>query len=127
MPVLLRDMACLKEVHSNVHIAFFSATQWQKISLMELDESQQHSIEFLKEDSRTKGLYGQQEEKEIIELSKPEVMRDMGEFKNASLSVLKKDVSLEYPESSVAKHKKFLNYPKALHSRVKERTVVNPY
>ena len=38
---------------------------------MALDQSQEHRIKFLKEDSGTKGLYGQQEEKEIIELSKP--------------------------------------------------------
>ena len=40
-------------------------------SLMALDQSQEHSIKFLKEDSGAKGLYGQQEEKEVIELSKP--------------------------------------------------------
>ena len=41
---------------------------------MELDQSQQHSIKFLKEDSGAKGRYGQKEEKEMLELSKPEVL-----------------------------------------------------
>jgi len=40
---------------------------------MALDQSQKHSIKFLKKDSGTKGFCGQQEEKEVIELSKSEV------------------------------------------------------
>ena len=42
---------------------------------MALDQSQEHSIKFLKENSEAKGLYGQPEEKEVIALSKPEVLR----------------------------------------------------
>jgi len=33
-------------------------------------------------DSGAKGLYGQQEEKEVIELSKPEVLRVNSEFES---------------------------------------------
>ena len=37
-------------------------------------------------DGGTRGLYGQQEEKEIIEVSKPEVLRVIEEFETASIS-----------------------------------------
>ena len=47
----------------------------KRFSLMALDQSQEQSIKFLKEDSGTKSLYGKQEEKQVIELSKPEVLR----------------------------------------------------
>ena len=46
----------------------------KKFSLMALDQSQEHNIKFMKEDSGAKGLYGQQEEKLVIELSKAEVL-----------------------------------------------------
>ena len=58
----------------------------KKSSLMTLDQSQEHSIRFLKEDIGAKGLYGQQESKEVIELSKPEVQRVIGEFECACFS-----------------------------------------
>ena len=51
----------------------------KKFSMVALDQSHEHSIKFLKEDSGAKGLYGQQEEKEVIELSKPEALRVISE------------------------------------------------
>jgi hypothetical protein len=131
MPVFLRDMTCLPDVHPSAHEAYveskFVVQRSGKFSLIALDQSQEHSIKFLKEDSGTKGLYGQQEEKEVIELSKPEVLRGMEEFENASLSVSKTNISLEHPESSLAEQKRFLNDLKALLSLVMEGTVVNPF
>ncbi|CAL8338996.1 unnamed protein product [Boreogadus saida] len=64
------DMANLPDTHPAVHEAFMKgkfAVQRgdKKISLMALDQSQEHSIKFLKEDSGSKGLYAKQEEKEI--------------------------------------------------------------
>ena len=44
---------------------------------MALDNSQEHSSKFLKENSEAKGLYGQQEEKDVIELSKRQVLRNI--------------------------------------------------
>lgn len=92
MPVFLKDMAHLPEVHPSIHEAFLAGKcvvqrSNKKFSLMVLGQSQEHSIKFLKEDSGTKGLYGQQQEKEVIELSKPEVLRVMDEFENASLCI----------------------------------------
>ena len=123
IPVFLKDMAALPEIHPSVHEAFVEGKfvvqcSDKMFSLMALDQSQEHSIKFLKEDSGTKGLYGQQEEKEVIELSKPEVLNVMVEFENVSLSASNKDVSLLFPESSVAEQKKFLQDLKALLSLV---------
>ena len=68
MPVFLKDMARLPEVHPTVHAAFMEGSFVvhrgdKKASLMALDQSQENSIQSLKEDSGPKGLYGQQEEK----------------------------------------------------------------
>jgi len=89
--VFLRDMALLPETHPSVHEAFMAGKFVmqrgdKKSSLVALDKSQEHSIQFLKEDSGAKGLYGQQESKEVIELSKPEVLRAIDEFECACFS-----------------------------------------
>ena len=42
---------------------------------MALDQSQEDCIKFLKGGGGTRELYGQQEEKEVAELSKPEVLK----------------------------------------------------
>ncbi len=85
---------------------FVAQRSGKKFSLMALDQSQEHSIKFLKEDSGTKGLYGQPDEKDIIELSKPEVMRIIDEFENA-ISPSNKVVAAEHPQSSDAEQNKF--------------------
>ena len=69
----------------------------KKFSLMALDQSQEHSIKFLKEDSGAKGSYGQQEEKEVIELSKAEVLRLKDEFESACFLASDKQVNIEHP------------------------------
>ena len=81
----------------------------------------------MKEDSGIKGLYGQQEEKDVIELSKPEVLRVIEKFENVSLSTANKEISLEHPESSIAEQKKFLWNLKAVLSLVNEGTIINPF
>ncbi|KAJ8403174.1 hypothetical protein AAFF_G00353910 [Aldrovandia affinis] len=72
-------------------------------------------------------LYGQHEEKEIIELSKPEVLWAIDEFEGACFSASSNKESLEHPESSAAEQKKFLNHLKALCDLVKDDKVVNPF
>ena len=99
----------------------------KKSSLMALDQNQKHSIQFMKEDNGAKGLYGQQESKEVIELSKPEVLRAIGEFECACFSASTPNESFEHPESSVAEQKKFIKHLNALCDLVKEGTVVNPF
>ena len=58
---------------------------------MALDQSQEHSIKFFKQDSGAKGLYGQPEEKEVIELSKSEVLRSIDEFEREPVSLLQRN------------------------------------
>ena len=78
-------MERLPQIHPTVHDAFMEGKFVvqrgdKKFSMMALDQSHEHSINFLKEDSGAKGLYGQQREKEVIELSKPEVLRVITEL-----------------------------------------------
>ena len=61
MSVFLKDMARLPETHPSIHEAFMEGKFVvqrgdKKFSLMALDQSQEHSIQFLKEDSGAKGL-----------------------------------------------------------------------
>ena len=58
MPVILHDMKHLPEIHPSVHDSFIQGKfvfqrSNKKFSLMALDQSQEHSIKFLKEDGGT--------------------------------------------------------------------------
>ena len=60
-PVFLKDVACLPDTHPSVHEAFMEGKfvvqrSDKKFCLMALDQSQEHRINFLKEDSGAKGL-----------------------------------------------------------------------
>jgi hypothetical protein len=89
----MRDMTCLKEVHSSVHEAFLEEKfvvhrNGKTFSLMALDENQEHRIEFLKEDSGTKGVVSMNNKRKKRLLNSPkQVLGVMEEFENASLSV----------------------------------------
>ena len=85
------------------------------------------SIKFLKEDSGAKGLYGQQGQKEVIELSKPEVLRVISEFENVFYTKSNAKDSLEHPESSAAEQNKFLKHLKVMCDLASEGKVVNPF
>jgi len=131
-PVFLKDMGRLPQIHPTVHEAFMEGKFVvqrgdKKFSMMALDQSHEHSIKFLKEDSGAKGLYGQQEEKEVIELSKPEVLRVISEFESASNPESNTKDSLEHPESSAAEQNKFLKHLKAMCDLANEGQVVNPF
>ena len=74
LPVFLRNMMQLPETYPSVHDAFMEGKFVvqhgdMKFLLMALDENQEHSIKFLKEDSGAKGIYGRQEKKVVIYLS----------------------------------------------------------
>ena len=99
----------------------------KKSSLTAPDQSQEHSIQFLKEDSGAKGLCGQQESKEVIELSKPEILRSIDEFECVCFSASTPNESLEHTESSVAEQKKIIKHLNALSDLVKEGTLVIPF
>ena len=64
VPVFLKDMANLSNTHPEVHEAFMEGKFVVQrgdnfFSLIALDQSQEHSIKFLKEDIGSKGLYAQ--------------------------------------------------------------------
>ena len=86
--VFLRDMVQLPSTHPDVHEAFQNGLfvvqrSNKKFATMALDQSQEHCVKYLKDGSGTKGLYGQQSEQEMIELSRPEVMRLLDEFESS--------------------------------------------
>ena len=91
---------------------------------MALDQSQEHSIKFLKEDGRAKGLYGQQEEK-VIELSKSEVLMAIDEFERSCFCDTNNKEFFEHPKSFAAEQNKFLNDLKALSNPVKGDSTSN--
>ena len=72
--VFLRDMTQPPHRHPDVHAKFMEGhfvvqRSDKKLSLMGLDQSQEHSIKLLKEDSGPKSLYSHAEDKAVIELS----------------------------------------------------------
>ena len=73
---------------------------------MALDQSQEHSVKYLKDGGGTKGL--QQDEKEVIEISKPEVLRYLDEFRSNIRS--NENESTEHPDSSISEQKKFIKH-----------------
>ncbi|MCP3892641.1 MAG: hypothetical protein GY702_27755 [Desulfobulbaceae bacterium] len=134
MPVLFKDMAQLPVIHPSIHKAFMNGKfvvqrSDKKFSLMALDQSQEHSIKFLKEDSGTKGLYGKQEEnsKEVIELSKPEVLRVIDEYEHACFSTPHTEDNMEHPETSTAEQNTFLRDLRALLNVVEDGRAINPF
>ena len=77
VPVFLRDMVQLPTKHPEVYKEYLKKhfvvqRSKKKFSLMGLDQSQEHSIKYLKEDSGPKGMYGSEkdEEKIAVELSR---------------------------------------------------------
>ena len=130
VPAFLRDMAQLPDHHPDVHANFmegpFVVQQNEKFSLMGLDQSQEHSIRMLKEDSGPKGLYGQTEEKLIIELSKAEVLHIIEEFECASTHVIK-TVNTEHPESAAFEQQTLLKQLDSFLGLVNRGIIINPY
>ena len=98
----------------------------KKLSLMGLDQSQEHSIRILKEDGGPKGLYNQVEEKMVIELSRAEVLRVVEEFEDGTAHI-NQETSQEYPESSTSEQQKLLSQVSSLLELVEEQIIVDPY
>ena len=77
-------MACLPELQPNVHAAFMKGLlvvqrSKTKFSLIWLDQSQKQNVKYIKADGGNRGLYAYQEEKELMEISRPEVLRALRE------------------------------------------------
>jgi len=99
-------MAELSQHHPEVYARFMVQRSEKKFSLMGLDQSQLHSIKPRRGDSGLKGLYGQAEDKVVIELSRAEVLRVIDEFEYASTHTTQLE-SIEHPESSTSEQQGF--------------------
>jgi len=99
-------MAELSQHHPEVYARFMVQRSEKNFSLMGLDQSQLHSIKPRRGDSGSKGLYGQAEDKVVIELSRAEVLRVIDEFEYASTHTTQLE-SIEHPESSTSEQQGF--------------------
>ena len=84
-PTFLLDMSKLPDLHPDVHQAFMSGLfgvqrSNKKFSVMSLDQSHEHSIKYVKEDGGSRGNYQDKFEKEMLEVSRPEILRAVHEF-----------------------------------------------
>ena len=134
VPVFPRDMAQLPKNHPEIYKEYMNKhfvvqRSHKKFSLMGLDQSQEHSIKFLKEDSGPKGLYGSDktEEKMVIELSKAEVLRIIDDFEYGSFGDESSQNNRKHPEGSVTEQKNFLDQLQCLLDLVESKLIVNPY
>ena len=104
-PWFHRHMTMLPEKHPEVHEVFMEGLfvvqrSSTKFSLMELDQSQEHSVQLVKSDGGSRGVYYDQEEKEMLEISRPEVLRVINKSEYAIGEHTDAEVN-EHPESSV--------------------------
>ena len=99
-------MAELSQHHPEVYARFMVQRSEKNFSLMGLNQSQLHSIKPRRGDSGPKGLYGQAEDKVVIELSRAEVLRVIDEFDYASTHTTQLE-SIEHPESSTSEQQGF--------------------
>ena len=95
-------------------------------SLMGLNQSQEHSIQMLKEDGGPKGLYSQVEDMMVIELSRAEALRVIEEFKDGTTHI-NQETNQEYPESSTSEQQKLLSQVSSLLELVEKQISVDPY
>lgn len=131
LPVFLRDMYRLPRLHPEIYANFMIGNfvvqrSNKKFSLMGLDQSQEQSIKFLKEDSGPKGLYGRRDEKMVIELSKCEVLRLIDEYESSNFTN-EDSGNTEHSESSISEQKKYLNQLERLLDLVDKKAIINPY
>ena len=124
-------MALLSETHPEVHDAFMEGLfgvqrSHSKFSMMALDQSHEHSVKLAKEDGGNRGLYYDPEEKEMIEVSRSEVLRVIHEFENAMGEGLDSTIS-EHPESSAFAQKKLIKHLNDMVKAVDDGLISNPY
>ena len=131
VPVFLRDMAQLPTLHPDVHDNFMKhhfvvERSEMKFNLMGLVQSQEHSIQMLKEDGGPKGLYYQVEEKMVIELSRAEVIRVVEALEDGTAHI-NPETNQKHPESSTSEQQKLLSQVSSLLELVEEPIIVDPY
>ena len=73
-----------------------------------MDQNQEHVIKLLKSEGGSKGLYGNPEEKDMVEISRPIILEALNYFENREIlgKITKK--CFPHPESSVSEQAKFI-------------------
>ena len=97
-----------------------------KFSLMGLDQCQEHSVQLVKSEGDNRGVYYDQEEKEMLEISRPEVLRVINEFEYAIREHTDDGVK-EHPESSAYAQRNLIKHLNAMVKAVDDGLVSNPY
>ena len=131
-PVFYRDMTLLPVTHPTVDKAFnkglFSIQRGSsKFSLMSMDQNMEHYIRFVKSEGGSKGLYGNQEERDVVEISRPVILEGLKKFEKEELGVDTDMKILEHPESSIAEQEKFKKDLDSLIRLVDEGRIINPF
>ena len=89
---------------------------------MDLDQSQEHSVKHLKDGGTTKGL--KIGEKEVIEISRPEIQRCIDEFQDNMHAA--DGNSTSHPDSTGARQNAFIKDLNAMLQLVSDGKVANP-
>ena len=123
-------MCLLPDTHPEIHDAFIKGLfvvqrSNSKFSTMALDQSQEHSIRYLKEYGGSLGLYNDKKEKEVSEISRPELLRVIEEFES-HLSGLTGNAS-EHKDVSQAAQAKLKRDVEALTILVERDQIINPF
>ena len=82
-------MTLLPVTHPTVDKAFnkglFSIQRGSsKFSLMSMDQNMEHYIWFVKSEGGSKGLYGNQEERDVVEIPRPVILEGLKKMKKKS-------------------------------------------
>lgn len=131
-PVFYRDMTRLPITNPIVDQAFnkglFSIQRGNaKFSLMASDQNMEHCIQFLKGEGGSKGLYGNQEERDLAEISRPLLLEAIKKFEKEEIGI-DSDIKIhEHPECTIAQQEKFKKDLAALISLVEDDKVLNPF
>ena len=131
-PAFYRDMALLHITHPTVNRAFnkglFCIQRGSaKFSLMAMDQNMEHHIKFIKSEGGSKGLYGNQDERDVVEISRPVILEGLRKFEKEELGVDSDIKILEHPESSIAEQEKFKKDLSSLICLVDEGRIINPF
>ena len=116
LPVWLRDMLLLEIQHPLVHRPFNNGLfvvqrSTTKFSMMAIDQNQEHVIQFAKHEGGPKGLYGQTEERDVIEVSRPGILRAIQQFEDQLHGENQANISPKaHTESSEAEQEKFVTH-----------------
>ena len=120
-------MVRLPITHPDVHAAFTKGLfvlqrSSTKFAMMALDQSQEHSVKHLKDGGTTKGL--KIGEKEVIEISRPEIQRCIDEFQDNMHAA--DGNSTSHPDSTGVRQNAFIKDLNAMLQLVSDGKVANP-